>query len=54
LKVIGVLSIVLGSTSRVLTKVINTQNGRIYIEKDIAIFRKTDRKISNTRGMKNF
>jgi len=35
----GVLSTVLDSTSRVLTKVINTQSDRTNIEKDIAIFR---------------
>jgi len=51
LKVIGVLPTVLSSTSRVLTKVINTQSGRTNIENDIAIFRKSDRKIPNTRGM---
>jgi len=38
LKVTAVLSTVLSSISRVLTKVTNTQRDRTNIEKDIAIF----------------
>jgi len=38
LKVAAVLPTVLGSTSRVLTKVINTQSAKINIAKDIMTF----------------